>query len=1711
MKIRNSKTYSKFNPGTGGGKPRPYNAGTLTLLFGICLLFALPVPAHAWTQTDWSEGDSQCLWYATDRYDTGVNVVGDNPTGAVSIDTGLVAYWHFNDAGSVGTAGRDADADTAYDQTSNNNDGAIHGCKWGDTSNDDSAVWGGGLSFNGTASDYVDCGSKTSLNITSAITIEAWVKMNNAIGDEVDDMNIVDKNTNYAFKFDCDNSDALQYHFYDGTAWRIARGIKTDWLAGVWYHVAVTFSKPNVVLYINGVEDDADTLAYDPTVCVNNLRLGRPGYFNGAIDEVRIYDRALSSDEIAAHADTSIIQSLGDNSPRGVLLSSTYDADSPVVWKTIEWNNPSVPGSGDEPYRRGDSRLRKDEGNLVALWHFDEGEDLLSGTDAHESTVYDESTYSNTGIVHGCVWGDASEDSAVFQSALSFDGVDDYVEVADDERLRFGTGDFTVECWLKKETPTGSYDAVIAKGDIGATEWMLYFLSGTNIRFYSSGGIDSESLAGAGDGNWHHVAFTRSGDDGYFYIDGAEKSHITGIDSVDLSTTKKLSIGAAKEGTARYFHGAIDEVAIYNYAKSPQEIWQDARGTQMRFRTQTTSSILDGTGADSAVGLWHFDDDATSETAHDSSVYGNDGELGGEDHTVGALPTWYQWGVFGKCLSFDGTNDYVDCGNKTSLNITDAITIEAWVKRGSIDSVQTIVMKRAPTGDMYYFLRFMVDNTINFGSYDGSYYQVFSISTITSTSEWYHLAGVFTGTHYQIYINGALDNSVADSTKLASGTGKLSIGRKGETAANYFNGLIDEVGIYPRAKTADEIKIDARGWSPWSHSYYKDADEDDIVLFADDFNDGETSGWTASEDGTWLIDNTIEDTGFLQISSLSDTAIIIANNTDWYDEQIEAKVKIKTAGGKAGIIYRKDDDDGANYGYVAYLDATAADSGVKAYPMIVTGRDTSNPHSASMNILPNTWYTLKVTSDGTRDRVYVDGKEKISFSNTSLTYKAKTGLYAENQTALFDDFKVHPIDRYVRYEATLSDNVCNNTTPYLYWVRLAYEDTTSDDSIWSRIWQDRYGLHESETMCPKDGTAAGNPPLNYAEIDSADTTWCYNLENYGNQVAGETPTGTIKVYVSTPADTISRVDLRLGIRKTSAISAYPNTWPEDIDDYEWSDWRQNTYTIVDIAGGIDEGVYIDTWLLTYSTTDLATDFATEGGYVLQSRAISTSEGTEPDPSNFKPDSTTKDRQDTSIIYVMRDITPPGSNISGVDGLTASMSGYTAVVCGKGANTRWTDVGVKGIISNPEDAMAYASYNNTNPEYVWFNIDSVTHDSGIRVKVEEKNPDTTRETDCSGFDEDDTSIRYRYSVDGGTIWKGLDAETATSDVATWANADTNIWTDRYIVIKDAAPIDEDKTADGDPVGTGTGTYRYSIASLDPGDAVQNSTKGDLVLIQFAQKDKAGNWGYSHRAADYYATQSSGNSGCSTSKGYYINVDLTAPKPIFTAGPRERNYTTSASFKFEDDADDSPLLCAFSTRLEKDTHDSSFEHMEQVEDWSTPYSPWSPTSHKGGPVPFTGLSSDYHGHWHRCFVKAQDEALNLSDDADSAVYVFQCLLPVPNTIIYSGPAGIVTSSTGSYPVTFKYRGEGGSITPYEFAYKIDGAASWTSWSETGEHSYTATGYGNHTFRVKAQNYGGTTTDDEDQTPASVTFTIEAPDKPSAIAPPSDPVKYWREESE
>src|SRR3989339_1379498 len=202
------------------------------------------------------------------------------------------------------------------------------------------------------------------------------------------------------------------------------------------------------------------------------------------------------------------------------------------------------------------------------------------------------------------------------------------------------------------------------------------------------------------------------------------------------------------------------------------------------------------TTSDKPSGEWKFEE-GTGTTAGDTSSNNNNGTLSGT-----ALPVWETNGKIGKALKFDGNGGYVSVADNSSIDITNAITLEAWVKSEVVDqdgSTRRIIDKGA---------------TYALGASDKAYFKLYvggvakeALKTWSSgdANVWHHIVGTYDGTTMKLYQDGVEVANTSASGLISTNDNGLQIGRQSDTSGR-FKGLINEVRIYNRALTNVEIQ-----------------------------------------------------------------------------------------------------------------------------------------------------------------------------------------------------------------------------------------------------------------------------------------------------------------------------------------------------------------------------------------------------------------------------------------------------------------------------------------------------------------------------------------------------------------------------------------------------------------------------------------------------------------------------------------------------------------------------------------------------------------------------------------------------------------------------------------------------------------------------------------------------------------------------------------
>ena len=193
------------------------------------------------------------------------------------------------------------------------------------------------------------------------------------------------------------------------------------------------------------------------------------------------------------------------------------------------------------------------------------------------------------------------------------------------------------------------------------------------------------------------------------------------------------------------------------------------------------------------VAYYAFENDTT-----DSSVNGLDGVVIGDPVFVD--------GVEGMALDFNG-DDYVDCGNDTLFDITDAFTLSVWINwRATGATWQTVIAK----GDNAWRLARGADTqTMDFGFTAGGDRGWLAARTASDVplGEWHHVtATIDTIDGAKIYLDGVLEGTNPDTGGITVGDYPVFIGENPQAAGRFWDGLVDEVMIYNRTLSDGEIR-----------------------------------------------------------------------------------------------------------------------------------------------------------------------------------------------------------------------------------------------------------------------------------------------------------------------------------------------------------------------------------------------------------------------------------------------------------------------------------------------------------------------------------------------------------------------------------------------------------------------------------------------------------------------------------------------------------------------------------------------------------------------------------------------------------------------------------------------------------------------------------------------------------------------------------------
>ncbi len=662
-------------------------------------------------------------------------------------------YWKLND-NTVGTA---------EDSTTNALDGTHNNTPT--IKSEELCVAGKCLYFDGSNNENVSLADNAKLDFAASdsFSVSAWVKRSGS-SSAINYILSKADTTNGGYKLWMDASGDLCFGVDDDASWTPDDSACTSAVEfddNQWHLVTgVKSATTSITLFVDGNQRAQDaaiaatgTLANTNAFYVGVDRDGTTNEWLGFIDEVKIYNQALSAAQITANYNSR-------SNPEGV---------SSALGENTQ-NMPAALSNG-----------------LVGYWKVDESSGNISDSSGNSNTLTNNNTVSFTTGKYGNGGSFASASSETFSVA---DGSQSGLE---------GMSELSISLWVNPTTFADNSHMVVKDNTNGQCSFLLNYGFNGQINFFacSSGfygsGIQNSASANnlISTNNWSHIVVTSKGGVARLYKNGVEQVSgdfpRTDTSSSIFNSTSAFSLGGGTSNSVTsYMNGKLDDVRIYNRGLSPAEVtqlynWAPGPLAYWRMDEGTGSSVADQSG-----------------NAYTATLVGS--------------PAWAQ-GKYGKSTVYDSSaGKYAYATNALAVN---DFTYSAWINMSSNAASRTIFGAEsvAASGDSDEFILWSTPNaTQTLSVVTNGSTRATSTGTIPLNT-WTHVAVTRVGSAISLYINGALDGTGTDATALSFEAGcNLYIGGdptngcdESNTLASNFYGSIDEVKVYNYGQTTNQI------------------------------------------------------------------------------------------------------------------------------------------------------------------------------------------------------------------------------------------------------------------------------------------------------------------------------------------------------------------------------------------------------------------------------------------------------------------------------------------------------------------------------------------------------------------------------------------------------------------------------------------------------------------------------------------------------------------------------------------------------------------------------------------------------------------------------------------------------------------------------------------------------------------------------------------
>ncbi|MFN5372024.1 MAG: LamG-like jellyroll fold domain-containing protein [Bacteroidia bacterium] len=435
--------------------------------------------------------------------------------------------------------------------------------------------------------------------------------------------------------------------------------------------------------------------------------------------------------------------------------------------------------------------------------------DGLVGWWPFNGNANDESGNGNNGTVNGAT---LTEDRfGVANAAYSFDGNGNYISIADNANLLLENTDFSISSWILPLSESNGH--ILYKGfSSGNSSKYIFAMYNQSIGFHVNPPFNIWILSDSIPlGTWQLATITKQGNLISFYRNGEIYGEQTLNYPIPNTSGVAARIGGAEPNGGGGWNGLLDDIGIWNRALTQDEI--TALYTGEPVNPPTACNPLPANLQNGLVGYWPF-----CGNANDESGNGNDGTVNGA--TLNAD----RFGIANSAYRFNGTSQFIEIADDSVLDVSDSYSINCWVEisdyTGSVTNtggIRTMISKpRTQNGTGLAFRVFEGTNNYNspdrqylFGINDGAINAGVVSNDTVPLNTWTLLTYTYDGAIARLYRNGILRISQEIDYQHPNSSQPFLFGKEfgiNSSEARWYKGLLDDIGIWNRALTPDEVQ-----------------------------------------------------------------------------------------------------------------------------------------------------------------------------------------------------------------------------------------------------------------------------------------------------------------------------------------------------------------------------------------------------------------------------------------------------------------------------------------------------------------------------------------------------------------------------------------------------------------------------------------------------------------------------------------------------------------------------------------------------------------------------------------------------------------------------------------------------------------------------------------------------------------------------------------